>query len=120
MINDRDNKSLYEESLKMAVGIIKLSSFSIAKMSLGPSGPPTGTENPAAALDSASDKPPLRQSARSQKSEKLQSSSKPVLMQPAGGENEGSISILHMMHESDETFSDYIRRVREKYKNDFS
>ncbi|GLT50473.1 hypothetical protein SLA2020_239580 [Shorea laevis] len=122
MIDDRNNKSLYEKSLKMAGGIIKLSSFSIAKMSLGASGPPTGIKNPAAALDSVSDKPLLLQSTRSQMSEKRQSSSKPIsfLMQPAGGENEGSIPILQMMHESDEMFSYYVEKVHQKNQNNIS
>ncbi|TXG50361.1 hypothetical protein EZV62_022885 [Acer yangbiense] len=68
--------------MKMMVNIIKLSSFSIAKMSLGAAGP-----SPAATKNLQVNEPLLPQSPGSQKSEKPKNSSKPVsfLMEPTGG-----------------------------------
>ncbi|XVF12037.1 hypothetical protein REPUB_Repub08aG0080300 [Reevesia pubescens] len=116
MIEERSDKTLCEKSMKMVVNIIKLSSFSIAKMSLGETGhPTTATKNltPATHSDMVTDEllqPQLR-------SEKLQSRSKPYsfVMQP-GGENE-SLMVHEEKRDSDGIFAAYIRKVHEKNRS---
>ncbi|GLU21442.1 hypothetical protein SLE2022_375800 [Rubroshorea leprosula] len=93
--------------MKMVVSIMKVSG-------------PTGTKTPAPAPNSVSDKLLRPQSVGSQRLEKPQIISNPIsiLMQPVV-ENEASISIHRVEYESDEMFTDYIRRVREKRQNGF-
>ncbi|XVE57055.1 hypothetical protein DITRI_Ditri04bG0061100 [Diplodiscus trichospermus] len=118
MIEERNDKSLCEKSMKMVVNIIKLSSFSIAKMSLGATAHSTATKN----LAPATDHPDmvtdaLLQPQFSGMSEKLQSSSKPysVVMQP-DGENE-SLMVHEEKRDSDGIFAAYIRKVHEKNRS---
>ncbi|GKU88781.1 hypothetical protein SLEP1_g3002 [Rubroshorea leprosula] len=89
MTKDKNNKSLCGKSMKMVVSIFKVSSFSIANISSGASGP-TGTKTPAPAPDSTPE-----------------------------AENGTSIFIHRVKYESDEMLADYIRKVHEKIQNDF-
>ncbi|XVF50228.1 hypothetical protein PTKIN_Ptkin04bG0079300 [Pterospermum kingtungense] len=112
MIEERNDKSLCEKSMKMVVNIIKLSSFSIAKMSLGTSGTehpssPTKSLTPATDSDMVTDQ--LLQ----------QSSSKPYsyVVQPEGG-NE-SMMVHQEKRDGDGIFAAYIRKVHEKNRSNF-
>ncbi|WRX17575.1 hypothetical protein QQP08_010062 [Theobroma cacao] len=115
MIEDRNDKSLCEKSMKMVVNIIKLSTFSIAKMSLGATGHPTATENfiPATDSDMVTDDLLQPQFSGSLRSKKLQNS-KPIsfVMQPGGG-NE-SLMVHEDKRDIDGRFAAYIKKVHEK------
>ena len=119
MIEDRNDKSLCEKSMKMVVNIIKLSSFSIAKMSLGATGHPTATKNLTTPTDSDMVTGELLQPpfSVSQRSEKLQNSTKPYsfVMQPGRG-NE-PLMVHEEKRDSDGMFAAYIRKVHEKNRS---
>ncbi|XVE54884.1 hypothetical protein DITRI_Ditri03aG0118200 [Diplodiscus trichospermus] len=123
MIEERnDHKSLCEKSMKMVMNIIKLSSFSIAKMILGETGHPTEPKNLTTEThsDMVTDEVVLPQPpfSGSQRSEKLQISSKPRLfmMQQPGGANE-PLMAHEERSDSDGMFAAYIRKVHEKNRS---
>ncbi|XVF09196.1 hypothetical protein REPUB_Repub07fG0071100 [Reevesia pubescens] len=113
MTEDRNDKSLCEKSMKMVVNIIKLSSFSIAKMSLGAIGHPAATKNltPPTDSDMVTDELLQTQFSRIQMSEKLQNSSKTCsfLMQPGGGDE--SLMVHEEKREDDVIFAAYIKKI---------
>ncbi|KAI5569114.1 hypothetical protein BDE02_12G056800 [Populus trichocarpa] len=118
---NRSNNSLCEKSMKVAVNIIKLSSFSIAKMSLGTHGPPVVTKShiPMTGSVMVANEPLLSQIPGSRRSQESQGSSKPIsfVMQP----DEGNGSTRAIQKENsviDGRASDYIRKVHEKNHND--
>ncbi|CAN0900726.1 hypothetical protein LINGRAHAP2_LOCUS21006 [Linum grandiflorum] len=125
----RSSNSLCEKSMKMVVNIIRLSSFSIAKMSLGTaasgSGSPVVNRNLAPMTNSvvAAKEPLLPQIPGSQRSQEPQTRSKhkSFLMEPA---RKGKGSSSCMVHEEssviDGMAADYIRKVHEKNRNDAS
>ncbi|KAK3225792.1 hypothetical protein Dsin_005654 [Dipteronia sinensis] len=116
-MNSEDrNKSLCETSVKMMVNIIKLSTFSIAKMSLGASGP-----SPATTKNLQVNEPLLPQSPGRRKSEKPKNSSKPVLflMEPTGG-SESSYVVHGEKSHIDGKASAYIKKVHQKNLSDLS
>ncbi|KAJ4833167.1 hypothetical protein Tsubulata_051565 [Turnera subulata] len=112
------NHSLCEKSMKMVVNILKLSSFSIAKMSLGTTGHPIGTRNLAPVtglMVPAANDPFPSPIPGSQRSQEPQSSSRPLsfVMQP--GEEKGSSYVIHEQNSHiDGKASDYIRKVHAK------
>ncbi|CAK7322921.1 unnamed protein product [Dovyalis caffra] len=117
----RSNNSLCEKSMKMVVNIIKLSSFSIAKMSLGTPSPPVVTKSlvPGTGSVMVVNEPLLSQIPGSQRSQEPQGSSKPIsfVMQP--DEGNGSSHVIHKENSViDGRASDYIRKVHEKNRND--
>ncbi|KAK9278255.1 hypothetical protein L1049_027819 [Liquidambar formosana] len=76
-----NNKSLCQKSMKMVTNILKLSSFSIAKMSLGSARPPAATKNLASMKGSimVASEPLLPQFPLSQRSLEPERSSKPII-----------------------------------------
>ncbi|KAL9337816.1 hypothetical protein Peur_069585 [Populus x canadensis] len=116
-----NNNSLCEKSMKMVVNIIKLSSFSIAKMSLGTPSPPVATKSLAHVTGSVvvPKEPLLSQIPGSRRSQEPQGSSNPksFVMQPDEGNGSS-----HVIHEDNSVIngraSDYIRKVHEKNRND--
>ncbi|KAE8722244.1 hypothetical protein F3Y22_tig00014304pilonHSYRG00114 [Hibiscus syriacus] len=124
MIDERnDSKSLCEKSMKVVANIIKLSSFSIAKMSLGEAtghptaakGRPTSVTDSDTFADGPMSQPPLS----SGMSEKLQSRSKPYsfVMQPEDGGNESLEVRGGERDDGDGKFSAYIKKVHEKNRS---
>ncbi|KAL5747310.1 hypothetical protein ACOSP7_024307 [Xanthoceras sorbifolium] len=114
---DRNNKSLRENSMKMVVNLIKLSSFSIAKMSL----PATKNLQPVSSSVMDANESLLPQSPGSQKSEKPKVSSKHIsfLMEPDGGKK--SSYVVHGEKSPiDGKASAYIRKVHQKNLSDLS
>ncbi|KAK2663871.1 hypothetical protein Ddye_002445 [Dipteronia dyeriana] len=110
------NKSLCENSMKMMVNIIKLSSFSIAKMSFGSAG-----SSPAATKNLQVNGPLLPQSPGSRKSEKPKNSSKPVsFLMGQTGESESSYVVHGERSHIDGKASAYIRKVHQKNLSDLS
>ncbi|KAG5230071.1 Serine/threonine-protein kinase [Salix suchowensis] len=96
----RNNNSICEKSMNMVVNIIRLSSFSIATMSLD-------------------HLPLMTQIPGSRRSQESHGSSKPIsfVMQP--DEGNGSSRVIHKENSFiDERASDYIRRVHEKNRKD--
>ncbi|KDP31170.1 hypothetical protein JCGZ_11546 [Jatropha curcas] len=112
----RGNDSLCEKSMKVVVNIIKLSSFSLAKMSLGETGPSVVTKNLPSVTGSIKDakEPLLPELPGSRKSQQVRSRSKPVsfVMQP--DEGNGSSYVIHEDSIIDGKASDYIRKFHEK------
>ncbi|OAY30957.1 hypothetical protein MANES_14G072000v8 [Manihot esculenta] len=117
----RSNDSLCEKSMKMVVSIIKLSSFSIAKMSLGATEPAVVTKKLAPVTGSVMDAngPLLPQIPRSHKSQQVRSRSKPFsfVMQPDEG-NSSAYTIHEENSVIDGMASDYIRKFHEKNSYD--
>lgn len=108
---DRNN-SLRDNSMKMVVNIIKLSSFSIANMSLGAAGPSTATKIV------GDNEPLLPQFPGSQKSEKSWNSSKATfLMEPSGGDKSSYVNLIQEGKCVDGMASEYIRKVHQKNKS---
>uniref|UniRef100_A0A2K1YAB5 Uncharacterized protein n=1 Tax=Populus trichocarpa TaxID=3694 RepID=A0A2K1YAB5_POPTR len=110
---NRSNNSLCENSMKVAVNIIKLSSFSIAKMSLGTHSPPVVTKSyiPMTGSVMVANEPLLSQIPGSRRSQESQGSSKPIsfVMQP--DEGNGSTHAIHKENSViDGRASDYIRK----------
>lgn len=105
---DRSNKSICEKSMKMVVNIIKLSSFCIAKVSLGVGGHPVAAKNLVPVISSVMVDMP----SQSRRSQELQSSSKQTsyLIEPS--EKDKSIVIREEMS-IDGRASAYIRKVHE-------
>ncbi|KAJ6760611.1 hypothetical protein OIU79_025449 [Salix purpurea] len=119
----RNNNSICEKSMNMVVNIIRLSSFSIATMSLGSPSPPVISKrlvSVAAGSVPAAKEPLMTQIPGSQRSQESHGSSKPIsfVMQP--DEGNGSSRVIHKDQNSciDERASDFIRRVHEKNRND--
>ncbi|MBA0735282.1 hypothetical protein Gogos_019144 [Gossypium gossypioides] len=108
MIEERNDKSLCEKSMKMVMNIIRFSSFSIAKTSLGTTGyRSTPTKNLKPATDSdmvIDDELPQPQFSGNQRSEKLQSSTKPR------SARNGDVNGM---------FAAYTRKVNEKNRSNF-
>ncbi|KAK8686131.1 hypothetical protein V6N13_125158 [Hibiscus sabdariffa] len=119
MAEERNEKSLCKKSMKIVLNIIKLSSFSIAKSSLGMTGYRSmPTKNLTSARDSnviTDDEQLQPQFCRNPRSEKLQSSSKPhsFMMRPDGGNEEKREGDVDGM------FVAYIKKVRAKNRRNF-
>ncbi|CAN1836222.1 hypothetical protein LINPERHAP1_LOCUS34696 [Linum perenne] len=125
---DRSNNSLCEKSMKVVVNIIRLSSFSIAKMSLGTAGSGSGSpvlkRNLAPMTNSAvaTKEPLLPQIPGSRRSQEPQTRSnhKSFLMEPGKGNGSSSCMVHEESSVIDGKASDYIRKVHEKNRNDAS
>lgn len=87
LTKDRNDESLCEKSMSMVVNIIKLSSFSIAKMSLGDSTSSTASKNlrPMKNSVTVGDEHLLPRFLGTHRSEKPRSRSKPMLVEPGAG-----------------------------------
>ncbi|KAG5230078.1 hypothetical protein OIU78_029825 [Salix suchowensis] len=117
----RNNNSICEKSMNMVVNIIRLSSFSIATMSLGSPSPPVVSKRlvPVAGSVAADKEPLMTPIPGSRRSQESHGSSKPIsfVMQP--DEGTGSSRVIHKENSFiDERASDFIRRVHEKNRND--
>ncbi|PIN22651.1 hypothetical protein CDL12_04635 [Handroanthus impetiginosus] len=122
----KNNKSLCEKSMEVVINFVKLSSFSIAKMSLRPSSPqsPSTVEKH---KDSRSFHANFSDSLRSVSSlssnlklQKSQRSSKAIsyLLEPFGEGNTNSSTFVVNEEESiDGKASEYIRKVHEKNRH---
>ncbi|KAF5734163.1 hypothetical protein HS088_TW16G00607 [Tripterygium wilfordii] len=127
---EKSRRSFCEDSMKMVTNIIKLSSFSIAKLTLGTASS-SSSSSPVAVKSlapevarscsgsgSGSGSVMVPQIPGSRRSQKPRSSSKPVsfVMQPADRENESSSYVIHEEKKSviDDQASDYISKVRKK------
>lgn len=110
----KSNGCVCEKSMKMEFNIIKLSSFSIAKMSLGAAGPAVVARNIAHAMDANGSL--LPQIHRSQKPQQLRGRSKPFsfVMQPDEGKSSSSCMIHGEKSVIDGMASAYIRKFHEK------
>ncbi|KAB2001966.1 hypothetical protein ERO13_D11G031200v2 [Gossypium hirsutum] len=111
MIEERNERSLCEKSMKMVANIIRLSSFSIAKMSLGePTTATTKSPVPTTGSDTFTDEP-----SRFSGSHK-QTRSKPYsfMMEPAASDGNESRMVREEKEHSDGRFAEYIRKVHEK------
>lgn len=124
-VRSNDYQSLCEMSLQVAANMIKLSSFSIAKLSLGIGGTPTSTMYSASltAPDAVSTDNHLRLhpqfpgGSSSSRSQVTESSSKPIiyLIEPNTG-----AGLSYMVREDtgvDGKASEYIRKVHEQYQS---
>ncbi|OMP07093.1 hypothetical protein COLO4_07631 [Corchorus olitorius] len=112
---NRNDKSLCEKSMMMVVNIIKLSSFSIAKMSLGATKNLEATGN----SDMVTDEVARAGFCGSQRSEKILSRSKAisfVMQQPGGGNESLMLGEEKSNSDSDSNgmFAAYINKVHEK------
>ncbi|KAF9667798.1 hypothetical protein SADUNF_Sadunf15G0060900 [Salix dunnii] len=117
----RNNNSLCEKSMNMVVNIIKLSSFSIAKMSLGTPSPPVVSKSlvPVPGSVAAANEILMSQIPGSQRSQESQGSSKPISFVKQPDEGNGSSHVIHKENIFiDAMASDYIRKVHEKIRND--
>ncbi|XAR65428.1 hypothetical protein NMG60_11009557 [Bertholletia excelsa] len=83
-------KSFCENSMKMAANIVKLSSFSIARLTIGASGPPDVAKKPASSSGPHNEAVP---------------------QSPRTDEEDGSLTL------TEGKFWDYIRKVHEKNRN---
>lgn len=117
----RSNNSLCEKSMKMVTNVIRLSSFSIARMSLGiatqPAPEPAGkipSSYPATFIKGS----PTAQFPESLRSQEPLNIKKPIayLIEPT----ESGKSSLYAVNDKsvDGRASDYIRRVHEKNRHD--
>ncbi|OIT35385.1 hypothetical protein A4A49_20398 [Nicotiana attenuata] len=115
----RSNKSLCEKSIKMVTNVIRLSSLSIARMSLGISVQPEAVKTPVtgpATFVKGSTTAQFPESLRSQEPLNIK---KPIayLIEPVKSDK----SMHHVIHEKngvDGRASDYIRKVHEKNRHD--
>ncbi|MCD7461714.1 hypothetical protein HAX54_046874 [Datura stramonium] len=109
----RSNKSLCERSMKMVTNVIRLSSFSIARMSLGMATQPAAGKIPATLIKGS----PTAQFPESLRSQEPVNIKKPIayLIEP-----DESGKSLYAVNEKcvDGRASDYIRRVHEKNRHD--
>ena len=116
------NKSLCEKSMKMVTNIVKLSSFSIAKVTLGTSEPYSPVTKKLVSFSGSvkvSNGPPLPQFSGSQRAKEPESRSNPIsyLIEPV----EGNMSSSYVIREEtsvDGKASDYIRRIHAKNRYD--
>lgn len=117
---DRNNRSLCGKSMKVAVNIVKMSAFSIAKMSLGASAA-AKTAGPFTDSVTLAKDPPLSTLSGSQRSEKPQNSTNPVsfLMEPNKG-NKSSYVIHEDKSAVDYDASAYIWKVHKRNRSDLS
>ncbi|GMP33599.1 hypothetical protein CsSME_00006845 [Camellia sinensis var. sinensis] len=108
-----NKKSLYEKSMKMVSNILKLSSFSIAKMTLG--GTPSLKTTPPPPS-------PLSQLPGTQMAREPSNSSMPVsyVTEPFEGNDGSSLHVIHEENGIDGDASKYIKRVHDKYRYDSS
>ena len=108
----RSNNSLSETSMMMVANIIKLSSFSIAQMSLGTA--PKKLPSLTGSNTILNNNPSVPQFSGSLKSQEPHSVSKPVsyLIEPVEGN--GSLYVMPEEKGIDEKTLDYIRKVHEK------
>ncbi|CAL5372505.1 unnamed protein product [Camellia sinensis] len=108
-----NKKSLYEKSMKMVSNILKLSSFSSAKMTLG--GTPSLKTTPPPPS-------PLSQLPGTQMAREPSNSSKPVsyVTEPFEGNDGSSLHVIHEENGIDGDASKYIKRVHDKYRYDLS
>ncbi|GAV74385.1 hypothetical protein CFOL_v3_17865 [Cephalotus follicularis] len=106
--------------MKMVANFVRLSSFSIAMMSLGEGGHPGSTTAfaPASSLDSVAAEPLVSQISGDRRFRETQSCSKPIsyLMQPSK-EDVSSFVIHREDSATDEMFANYIRKAHEKNRN---
>lgn len=116
---DRNKKSLCETSMEMVANIIKLSSFSIAKKSLGIIEPPSPakTLQTKPSSDMVVDKP---QPLRTQKSVKPKNSPRPTYFLEPNGGNESQYIVHEEKSPIDDRASYYIRKVHQKNRRDLS
>ncbi|PKI63164.1 hypothetical protein CRG98_016349 [Punica granatum] len=115
---DRSSESLCERSMKMVTNIIKLSSFSIAKASLGTPGrsQSNGNLSISSGNDSYMASPgPLVHRFRG--SHQLQETSKPTSYLVEPGEGVGSTYVIDEDKNVDGMASDYIARVHKKNRH---
>lgn len=116
-----NNNSLCEKSIKMVTNMIKLSSFSIAKRSLGTYGPPPVAKSYESMKGGiAVSKNPLLPRYPSQRLQEPLNASKPIgyLIEP--GEGNGSLRTICEEQTVDGKASDYIRRVHERNRYDLN
>ncbi|KAK6787702.1 hypothetical protein RDI58_016227 [Solanum bulbocastanum] len=117
----RSNNSLCEKSMKMVTNVIRLSSFSIARMSLGIATEPAPGGKITASYPATFIKvSPTAQFPESLRSQEPVNDKKPIayLIEPT--EN-GKSSLYAVNDETvDGRASDYIRRVHEKNRHDSS
>lgn len=116
-----NNNSLCEKSMKMVTNVIKFSSFSIAKRSLGTYGPPTVAKTYESMKGGiAVSKSPLLPQYPNQRLQEPLNASKPVgyLIEPVEGN--GFLSTICEERTVDGKASDYIRRVHEKNRYDLN
>ncbi|XP_065876735.1 uncharacterized protein [Euphorbia lathyris] len=120
---DKSNDSLCEKSMKMVVNIIKLSSFSIAKMSLGVvlTEPSLVNKNltPVTGSVMVTDQPEIPAGSR-KSSQQMRSRSKPYsfVMQKADEEKGSTYMIREGNSLIDGMASDYIKKFHEKNSRD--
>nr|XP_016503768.1 PREDICTED: uncharacterized protein LOC107821820 [Nicotiana tabacum] len=114
----RSNKSLCEKSIKMVTNVIRLSSLSIARMSLGIQVQPETVKTPVtgpATFVKGSTTAQFPESLRSQEPVNIK---KPIayLIEPV--KNDKSMHVIHEKNSVDGRASDYIRKVHEKNRHE--
>ncbi|KAA8540889.1 hypothetical protein F0562_024973 [Nyssa sinensis] len=116
----RSKRSLCEKSMKIVANIVKLSSFSIAKISLGTAGPPPRTKNLASFDSDKVVNDPLLPRFPGSRSQEPQCSSKSVsyLIEPIEG-NE-FVDVICEEKSIDGRASAYITKVHEKNRHDLN
>lgn len=117
----RSNNSLCEKSMKMVTNVIRLSSFSIARMSLGIATQPAPVGKVPASYPATFIKgSPTAQFPESLRSQEPVNVKKPIAYLIE--RTEGGKSSLNAINEKsvDGRASDYIRRVHEKNRHDSS
>lgn len=120
--DDRCNKSLCEKSIKMVANIIKVSSFSISKMTLGAGRHTAAAGSLEPLVDSAmvDNKPVPSQIDGSRRSQQPQSGSKRSFLIEPGEKNDSSSTYeIHEEMSVDGRASAYIRKVHEKNRNNY-
>jgi hypothetical protein len=120
--DDRCNESLCEKSIKMVANIIKLSSFSISKMTLGEgrqTAAPRSLE-PLADSAMADNKPEPFRISGSRRSQQPQGGSKHSFLIEPGEKNDSTYEIHEEMMSIDGRASAYIRKVHEKNRNNYN
>lgn len=117
---DRSSDSLCERSMKLVTNIIRLSSFSLAKASLGPpSGRPKNhppSRNGSVNLET---EPGLSQFTGSRRSQEAQIDSKTISYLVELGETTGSACMIHEEKNVDGMASAYINKVHNKNRRHF-
>ncbi|KAK4370862.1 hypothetical protein RND71_010337 [Anisodus tanguticus] len=115
----RSNNSLCEKSMKMVTNVIRLSSLSIASMSLGIVTQPAAGKMPTSGSAAFIKGPSTAQFPESLRSQEPMNVKKPIayLIEPA----ESGKSLYAINEKSvDGRASDYIRRVHEKNRHDLN
>ncbi|CAJ1943983.1 unnamed protein product [Sphenostylis stenocarpa] len=126
-IKSKSEKSLCEKSMKVVVNIIKLSSFSIAQMTLGATS--TRKSDPESDMDSDGDAPISDQLPTSRRSQQPQSRANPTYVIKSGGSNGSTEHLIYQERVPtdvnpkkeqcvDGLASDYISKIRNKLGRD--